>query len=180
MSTNTEKYIGYIKYSGAMVEHGLMDARKSAQALLGFDEAIRFYVGYQNLKLQKKDYELPVRIRQGSWEALIPDSIFWLKTICTIVGTTYLAKAAQTMAQNDFEDIGIKTIFTKSIEAIQWIVKISKHIGSIGIREFKHGKFRKNNTEIGIPNNDGKYLWIPQEYLSNSRIELKRCNSVIY
>ena len=39
-----EKYIGYLKYSGKSVEDGLMDARKSAEALLGFDEVLRYFI----------------------------------------------------------------------------------------------------------------------------------------
>jgi hypothetical protein len=35
-----EDCIGYLSYSGSLVENGLLDARKSAQALLGLDEAI--------------------------------------------------------------------------------------------------------------------------------------------
>ena len=39
-----EKYIGYLKYSGKSIEDGLLDARKSAEALLGFDEILRYFV----------------------------------------------------------------------------------------------------------------------------------------
>ena len=40
--------IGFAKYYGKLVEDGFMDARKSAQALLGFDEAVRFFIYQQN------------------------------------------------------------------------------------------------------------------------------------
>ena len=165
MAENEEKYIGYIRYCGKLVENGLLDARKSAQALLGFDEAVRFFVGCQNRKLQEIDFELPVRIRQGSWEALIPDTVFWLKTALGVATAAYFAKAAQKMAENDFEDIGIKTIFAKFLEAIQWVIRIGKHIGTVGQKRFDSVKFRNNNTEIGIPNENGEYLWVPKFYL---------------
>ena len=67
-----EEYIGYLKYEGTLVKEGLLDARKADQALLGFDEAIRFYVGQQSPLLRDQDFEIPVRFRKGSWEPLIP------------------------------------------------------------------------------------------------------------
>ena len=42
-----EGQLGYIKYSGELVRDGYLDARKSAQALLGVDEAVRFFVFQQ-------------------------------------------------------------------------------------------------------------------------------------
>lgn len=39
-----EGYLGYLKYDGDAVEEGVMDARLSAEALLGFDEAFRYFV----------------------------------------------------------------------------------------------------------------------------------------
>ena len=162
MSKESEGYIGSLKYSGKMVEQGMLDARKSAQALTGFDEAVRFFATIQNPEFQEVDLELPVKIRQGSWEVLIPDAIFWVKTPGGIAGTAYLAKAAQKMAENDFENVGIKTILKKSLEAVIWVIRIGKHIGSISIKRFNEVRFRNKNTEIGIPNMMGKILWVPK------------------
>jgi hypothetical protein len=115
-----------IRYCGQLVEDGLLDARKSAQALYGFDEAVRFFAICQSSEFKDIDFDLPVRIRQGSWEALIPDAIFWLKaTVGTAVGaaaTAYSIKAAQKMAEHDFDNIGLKTVLKKSLEAIQWVI----------------------------------------------------------
>ena len=71
-----EKYIGYLKYSkGKSIEDGLLDARKSAEALLGFDEILRYFVTKKNPEFKNINFEIPVRIRKGSWEALIPEII---------------------------------------------------------------------------------------------------------
>ena len=87
--------IGYLKYSGRLVQDGAFDARKSAQALLGFDEAIRFFVRQQAPELAEANYEFPVRIIQGSWVISIPDDIVALMKIAGgIVVTNYLAHAA--------------------------------------------------------------------------------------
>ena len=165
MAKNNEKYLGNLKYCGALIEEGMFDARKSAQALTGFDEAIRFFATIQNPIFQEIDFELPVKIRQGSWEAYIPDAVFWIKTAIGLASTAYLAKAAQKMAENDFDNVGIKTLLKKSVEAIQWVIRIGKHIGTITVKNFESVKFRNDNTEIGIPNSEGELLWVPKFYL---------------
>ena len=55
--SKSEDYIGFIRYTGKPLEEGYLDTRKSATALLGFDEAIRHFVGKQDAELAKVDYE---------------------------------------------------------------------------------------------------------------------------
>ena len=94
-----EKTLGFIKYTGKLVEDGYLDARKSAQVLIGFNEAVRFFIGCQSPELRQADFELPVRIRKGSWEALIPETIAqWVQAGAGIAATAYASKAAQKMA----------------------------------------------------------------------------------
>ena len=163
---DTEEYIGYLRYTGKLVEDGLLDARKSAQALLGFDEAIRFFVVKQSPDLQKKDFEFPVRVRKGSWEIAIPSTIAeWLQAGGGIAATAYAAKAAQKMAERDFDSFGFKDIFRKSLFATQWVIKIGKHLGDLTIKKFDNVKFQDNNQTIGIPNSEGEFLYVPLEYL---------------
>ncbi len=121
--------------------------KKNAAA--GVDE-MTWHLYKKGLAERIVDLELPVKIRQGSWEAYIPDAIFWVKTIAGIAETAYLAKAAQQMAENDFDNVAIKTVLAKSFEAIQWVIKIGEHLGTISIKKFEIVKFRNNNTEIGI------------------------------
>lgn len=165
MTDFSEKFIGTIKYCGESVENGMMDARKASQALIGFDEAIRFFSIIQNPIFQEVDFELPVKIRQGSWEAFIPDAIMWIKATGVVAGSAYIVKAAQKMAENDFDKVGIKAIILKSVEAIKWVIRIGKHIETTTVKKFKVVKFRNNNSEIGIPDKRGELLWVPKEHL---------------
>lgn len=160
-----EEYIGYLKYEGKLVEDGLLDARKAAQALLGFDEAVRFFVGQQAPLLREMDFELPVRLRKGSWEALIPSSLVdWLVTALGAGATTYLVTAAKKAAENDFEKAGLKRLFVHAVEAIQWTIRIGKHIGDLSRKSFERVRFRNENTEIGLPNAEGQYLFVPKKF----------------
>lgn len=160
-----EDYLGYLKYEGNLVNEGFMDARMSAQALLGFDEAVRFFVFQQNPDLRKVDFEFPVRVKKGSWEIVIPDLIELAKLGGSMVAAGYGVKAAQTMAGNDFKDIGMKDLFSKSLLAIQWVIKIGKHLGDLTIKKFENVTFRDNNQLIGIQNSEGEFLYVPKQFL---------------
>mgnify|MGYP006079756857 CR=1 FL=1 len=159
-----EKYLGFLKYEGDLVSEGIMDARKSAQALLGFDEAVRFFVGQQAPELRKSDFEFPVRIRKGSWEIAVPELIELVKLGGGVIVTAYGVKAVQKMAERDFDNFGIKDIFRTSISAIQWIIKLGKHLGSLTVKKFGSVEFKDNNELIGIRNSEGAILYIPKSY----------------
>lgn len=161
-----EKYIGYIKYKGALVEDGLMDARKQAKALLGFDSALRYFIAKQAPDFRNIDFEIPVRIRKGSWEALIPETVAgWVQAGLGVVATAYFTKAAQKMADKDFEDFGITDLFRMAIDAIKWFARIGKHMGNVAIREFKNVQFNHDLTHIGIINEEGAILFVPKHIL---------------
>ena len=162
---NEETYLGCLKYDGDLVTSGIMDARKSAQALLGLDQALRYFSAQQRGDLQGLDYELPVRIRKGSWEISIPETITLITAGTTIIGTAYASSAASTIAKNDFGDVSMKDILRKSLRAIKWVIKIGKHIGDLSIKTFEKVEFKENNELIGIQNAVGQILYVPKIYL---------------
>lgn len=159
-----ECYIGYIKYDGCLVEDGLMDARKQANALLGLDQALRFFIAKLVPEFRGLDFEIPIRVNKGSWEALIPETVGeWFQAGLGVVATAYFSQAAQRMADRDFADIGLKDVFKKSISAIKWFAKIGKHLGSSSNRKFDDVKFGSTNMTIGLKNEAGEYLFVPKE-----------------
>lgn len=162
-SAPTSAFLGYIRYSGAAVEDGLLDARKAAQALSGLDEAVRLFLAHQAPQLAGVDYEIPVLVRPGSWEALIPETIGqWIATGAGVVLTTYFTTAAKKIAEHDFEDVGIKDVFSKALQAIQWVIRIGKHLGHLTLRPTTGLRWRGNNEEVGIPNGANEYLFVPR------------------
>lgn len=167
-----EGQLGYIKYSGELVRDGYLDARKSAQALLGVDEAVRFFVFQQAPELRTMDFEFPVKVKKGSWEIVIGGILL-----------AYGAKAAQKMAENDFNNIGLKDVFKKALSAIQWMIRIGKHLGDLTIKKFENVEFKDNNALIGIRNSQGEFLYVPKEFLefyaSASPVLLKKIIEVV-
>jgi len=166
MENEEQKYLGYLKYQGKQVEDGLLDARKAANALIGFDEVLRYFLSQEDSRLKNVDFEIPVKIEKGSWLALIPDTVQeWLMAAGGVGISTYMATAAKKMAENDFKDIGVKSLFIKAFKAISWVIKLSRHLKTLNKKKFEKLKFLNNNTEVEIENEDGKILIVPVEYL---------------
>ncbi|WP_175871387.1 hypothetical protein [Burkholderia sp. BCC0397] len=165
MSQETE-FVGFVKYDGKRLESGAFDARKSARALVGFDEALRHFILAQAPDLRDIEFEVPVRIEKGSWIASIPTDISTLFQLgLGIAATAYVTNAAKKMAEKDFDGVGFKDIFKTALEALKWVAKIGKHLGSLDKRQFDDVKFKENNELIGIPNESGEYLFLPVKYL---------------
>ena len=89
-----------VKYSGAKAENGIMDARASAEALLGFDKMIRYAICNKEPKLKNVDFDLPVKVQKGSWEITIPEAIG------NITLTALLVALAQQIAKEGLFEIG--------------------------------------------------------------------------
>lgn len=163
-----EDFLAYFKYSGEAVENGYMDLRKSADALNGIDELFRYFLTQQEPDLAKIDFEIPARVRKGSWEALIPENIGeWLQLILGTGVTTYTVAALKEMAKSDFKDVGFKIIFKKVIKSIKWCIQLAKHLGTTRKKTFENVKFKEENgiQFIGVMNEKGDILFVPKIYL---------------
>lgn len=163
---NRIDYIGYLEYHGHLVNEGIMDARETARALLGFDSALRHFVGLEFQPLRDLDYDIPVSIRPGSWQALIPTSIEqWIITAMGLAAAKYALTAVTQIAKNDLKDVSTKKLFVGAFRSIQWIIRIGKHLGTLRQRRFTSVKWRNDNTEVGIPDDSGQYLFVPKAML---------------
>jgi len=147
-----------------MVAGGILDARSAANALHGIDSSLHYFIALENAELGALDIPLPVKIQEGSWEALIPDDILgWIKAIggiAGIVGTTYLSAAAAQLAQNDFKDVTTKQILQKALKSIQNLISIGTHLGNLKFRNITGPTWDKEGM-IGIRNAKGEILYIP-------------------
>jgi hypothetical protein len=73
VSIDIQRYdeIGFIKYSGENLADGIIDAGSAGSALVGLDEAIRFFNLQQSPDFASLQYDVPVQTRAGSWEAVL-------------------------------------------------------------------------------------------------------------
>lgn len=169
LSQTDESYLAYFKYKGKLTQDGYLDARKAAEALQGIDEVLRFFIHQVDASLAYNDFEIPIMVRKGSWEALIPHDLgSWLLTIVGAGVSTYTATALNKIAENDFKDIKSKDIAKAAIKGVKWVIKIAKHMGSLGIKKFRDVTFpteSENQALVGLENDNGDILYVPQEYL---------------
>lgn len=162
--------MGYLKYIGKDVQDGIMDARKSAEALMGLDEMLRFALAEEYAVFRGADFEIPVQIRKGSWEVVIPEIIDKLLSPQG-VGTAYgLALASKAATEGLFEtgaSKDIKVIFRGGLKTLQWIAKIGSHLGTLTKKKFENAKVKQSifgETIIEIPNEKGEILSVPKKY----------------
>lgn len=159
-----EKYIGYLKYSGKSVEEGFLDTRKSAEALLGFDDILRYFILEENPDFKNIDYEIPVRVKKGTWGIWIPMGIgIWFTG-------KYLGSVATKAGSDGFFETGpskdIQKMFEGAIISAQWAIKIGSHIKTLTKRKFENAKIKQIKGEpiIEIPDEKGKILSVPKKY----------------
>ncbi len=169
MTTTDTTYLGYFKYTGASVTNGYLDARTSAEALIGIDEVLRYFLYQEAPALQQIEFDIPVKIEAGSWQALIPGTLSeWLQIALSEGATTYLATTSKQSADNNFNNKEEKDIVKEAFKSIKWVVKIAAHMKSMAVKKFAKAEFNGSEDgedKVGIPNANGVLLYVPQKYL---------------
>jgi len=164
-------YIGYLKYSGKSVESGCLDAKKAAEALIGFDQTLRYFVENDLPDLRGKQFEIPVRIQAGSWEALVPTTIGqWITAAMGITATAYLTSAASKLAEKDFKDKGLLDVFRDALKMLQWVIKLGIHLKGVSVKTLRNIRWDDNNKTVLLPDSQGKYIKVPTEVLQKYMI----------
>ena len=159
-----ENYVGYLKFYGKNIENGIIQADIAGQALIGFDECIRFFNKKQNPEIILYDYKIPVITEKGSWVVWVLGS---MAGMAGIFGTAYLKKAGEKMAEKDFQDIGFSDFFRKSLLALKNLVDLIKHKkGNINWEnEDFHIEQKNDSFFVSIKNESGESILIPIEQL---------------
>lgn len=168
MNTGSEAndVFAYIKYDGELVKDGFLDAKRAGEALIGIDEALRFFIYNENHDFYKVDFEIPVLVRKGSWETVFLENFdaVLIKTAVTWGGTKYFGNALSEMGKNDFKEFGFKDVFKSAFKSMTWVLKIAKHLGSITKKKIEHIEVAGDNL-VAITNGAGEKLLVPAQYL---------------
>lgn len=169
MNTEQEPIFAFIKYEGQLVNDGYLDARKSGEALVGIDELMRYFIYQENPAIKDFEFDIPVRVRKGSWETVFPDNIdFIVKAGVTLgawMAAKYAGSALSEIAKNDFKDVSFKEIFKKAFKNAIDVIKLSKHLKTLSKKKFDKVSFAENNELVRITNDNGEDLWIPVDIL---------------
>lgn len=154
--------VGYISYEWEGTPSGVIDAYAGGEALLGIDEAVRFFNRQQIRSLASSSYEIPVYTGEGSWLAVV------MGVIGLPVGTfitAYTKKAAEKMAEKDFSNVGLSDIARKSMDALVRLVEVIKHLKKVPDWQATKVTWSDNALVAFIEANDGNVIAVPAEYL---------------
>ena len=164
MDKENNDFVAFIKYEGADLNEGYMDARKAAEALIGIDEVTRYFLHQLEPSIKQIPFDIPVKISKGSWIAELQDflSNVSLWDIAKVAGGTYLTTAVKKAAENDFKERGL---IKEAFKAIKWVIKIASHLGSLKRKKFDNVSFKDSNTLVVIKNDQGNTLDVPEKYL---------------
>ena len=159
-----ENYVGYLKFYGKNIENGIIQADIAGQALIGFDECIRFFNKKQNPEIILYNYKIPVITEKGSWVIWVLGSITGM---AGVFGAAYLKKAGEKMAEKDFQDTGFSDIFKKSLSALKNYIELIKHKkGKIDWENEDFHIIQENNEFfVSIKNELGESILIPVEQI---------------
>ncbi|MFA6101398.1 MAG: hypothetical protein WCV67_01025 [Victivallaceae bacterium] len=177
MECNDSLPIGYVRYCGSAVTDGIFDARKSAKALLGFDCAFRYFISEEFPELKGVDFDLPVKIKEGSWVIELVNNISEFIKIngLTVAGnvalTTYLVSLATKAAKDGMFETGpikdINKAARQAMKSIAYFVKIAKYRKGLGkdVESIK-AKLEKieNEDMIVLMIEEKEHLVIPFKY----------------
>lgn len=157
-----DQSVGFISYEWNGAPAGVIDANAGGTALLGIDEAVRFFNRKQARGFSSTNYEIPVRTGEGSWIAYV---LGVLAVPTAIFATAYAKKAGEKMAERDFAELGFKDIARKSVDALRCLIELIKHTGKTSGWDTSGVDWKDSATIIGIQNGTGEVLYIPAEYL---------------
>lgn len=175
MSKN-DNVLGYVKYDADYIKDGMFDARKSANALMSFDEIMRYFILKECPELRNVDFDFPVKIEEGSWGMFLPENIEKAIIVYSFYGLTglvikdYLTAIAKKAGSDGIFETGptkdIKKIVIRSLQSIQWIIKIAKIRNKMGENEIEGAKPNISDKTVEIPSIDNPQnkLIVPMEF----------------
>ncbi|MBB4731377.1 hypothetical protein [Xanthomonas arboricola] len=144
--------VGYLSYEWLSAPDGVIDAYAGGTALIGLDEAIRYFNRRQAKSLSTTNYEIPVRTGDGSWLAVV---IGILSVPVTTFAAAYAKKAAEKMAERDFSELGFKDIARRSMDALVHLIEIMKKTGKPLDLEKTKIRWSKDATKAIITDKNG-------------------------
>lgn len=154
--------VGYISYEWEGAPVGVIDAYAGGEALLGIDEAVRFFNRQQNRGLASSSYEIPVYTGEGSWLAVVMGIVG--VPVATFI-TAYTKKAAEKMAEKDFSDVGLSDVARKSMDALVRLVEVIKHLKRLPDWQATRVTWSSDASEAFIEDVDGDVIAVPAEYV---------------
>lgn len=154
--------VGFVSFEWTGAPSGVIDASAGGQALLGLDDAVRYFNRRQSSGFGSSPYEIPVLTGSGSWVAVV---LGLLAVPATAFGMAYAKKAGEKMAEKDFSDIGMKDVARRSMDALVKLVRLVKSgKGKLDVKKLDIA-WSDDATTALIKSDTGELIRIPAEYI---------------
>jgi len=158
----------YIRYFGEKVKDGVMGARESAEALLGFDEVYRYFYKQFDKRLSD-EIELPVKVTRGAWKIDLLTTLMENPSyfVLAAMGAYGIATSQQAGKEGVFETGAlkdVKKIAAKVEIALKWVVNIAKHKGTLEKHDLKTDIATTSDQNVVIKNAQGLEMKVPMEF----------------
>ncbi len=157
--------LGLVRYEGEDLSEGIISSSEAIIAIRGFDGSLKWWVNRYDPSLADLDLPVPVRVNRGSWEIELPQTVgHWLLTAGGIGASAYLAKAAQKLAERDFDGVGIKDVFEKAFKGMKTAIRLGVHLGGLSVALVKRMAWKDENRYVEIENADGSTIIVNTDH----------------
>ncbi len=151
--------LGKIRYQGEDLQDGVISSAEASVALRGLDRSLQWWISRYDRRLSDFDLPIPVRVNHGSWELELPKTVAeWLMTAGGAGATAYLIKAAQKLAERDFDERGLTDAFKSGFRGLKTAVKLGVHLGGLTKEFIKKLRWLDNNSFVEVESRDGLTL----------------------
>ena len=116
--------------------------KKSAEALLWFDEMLRYFISKEEPLLSNINFEIPVNIKKGSWEISLIEWIAWISATAYLTAIATTAWKEWLLETWPIKDV--KKIFKSALDSIKWIISIRNHRKD-KLKKLEHLQFLNHN-----------------------------------
>jgi hypothetical protein len=130
--------LGVIRYEGQDLQEGIIASTEAITAIRGFDSSLR-----------------------GSWELELPQTIAqWMMTVGGVGASAYAVKAAQKLAERDFNGVGVRDAFAAGFRGLSAAVRLGIHLGGVGKAALRRIVWHDNNRFIEVEGKDGSTIMV--------------------
>jgi hypothetical protein len=151
--------LGLIRYEGEDLDDGIIASAEAITAIRGFDSSLRWWVARYDPGLSDVELPIPVRVNRGSWELELPQTIgHWLMTAGGVGATAYLVKAAQKLAERDFNGVGLRDAFATAFRGLRAAIRLGIHLGGVGKAALKRITWLDGNRYVEVEGRDGSTI----------------------
>lgn len=151
--------LGLVRYEGEDLAEGVIASNEAITAIRGFDTSLRWWISRNDPGLADIELPVPIRVNRGSWELELPTTIGqWLLTVGGVGASAYVVKAAQKLAERDFDNVGLRDAFAAAFRGLKAAIRLGIHLGGVTKDALGKVTWLDNNRFVEVEGVDGSTI----------------------